>query len=254
MMNRTKYFKVIPLMLLTVFLLSGCVSLQDLRENHATFTDASKKEILWQGKTYLYLTDSSVSNFSPEYEQGYINLTEKEVPVLLAGIEGEYAEASKDGVFITSYGSVYCLEEEYEEMKALIENPPELNCLAYQYYENDDYSTLHFEILDVDTSEKLEDVWKSSTVKSKTEDYTMVAEVLQSSEDGYFKISDEKYLCMNSKGQYFLEVYEEEEFQLYEIPQEYNQILEKVFEDAIRIAEENMMYVLDDEYEEYESY
>ena len=250
-MNRTKYLKLIPLMLLTVFLLSGCVSLQDLRDTHAVFTDASKKEIIWQGRKYLYLTDSSVSNFNPEYDDGYINITDKEVPVLMAGVEGDYGEVSKDGNFIALYESVYCLEEKFEETKEMLENPPELNYFAYQYYENDENSTIRFEVLDMDTTKQLTDILKSSTVEKKDIDYMSVAEMFRCSEDGLYSTYADILLCMNSEKQYFWEILEKEEYHIYEIPKEYIDSIEKIFADAIEVADEYMEYYDYDEYEEF---
>lgn len=254
-MNRTKYLKLIPLMLMTVFLLSGCVSLQDLRDDHAIYTDKSEKEIIWQGRKYLYLTDTSESNFSPDYDfDNPINITDKEVPVLLAGYEGSFGYVSKDSVFISLYEKVYCLEEKYEEKKGLVENPPELKYFAYQYYEDDEYSTMHFEVLDTDKTKQLEDMLKACTVEKKDVDYMVVAEMYHSSKDGLFCAYNDITLCMNEEEQYFWDIYENEEYNLYKIPKEYNKTIEKVFEDAIRIAEENMEYWEEDEYEEYESY
>lgn len=51
-----KYLKIVSLVLLLMFTLSGCVSLQDLRENHAVWKDSTEKSnsMAWKRVCFSY--------------------------------------------------------------------------------------------------------------------------------------------------------------------------------------------------------
>lgn len=248
MRKSMKYLKIVPLMMLLMFTLSGCVSLQDLRDEHAFWKDSTKKAILWQEKEYVFLTDMDDSYFSPQYNfNDYINITEADVPVLLAGIEGEFGNVSTDRKFINVYQEVYCIESEYEEMKKLLEDTPEMNHYAYQYYANDDFSTSCFRVLDEETSEIFEKILKDSEEAGYTEynyednldiEIMFITEICQSSENGLFSNYIDIDLNKNEDGEYMFSKYEGEYCGRVVIPEQYQDDIAEIFADAIVTSEE----------------
>ncbi len=239
-MNKSrKYYKIIPLLFLLMFLLTGCVSLQDLKDDHAIWADASKKTILCQGKEYVYLTNYLESYFSPKYDPiRFLYVTEPDVPTLLAAYEGDYADISEDGKFICIYDKIFCIKEEAEEMKEYVQEKGALDRYGYEYYSKDDYEELFFHMLTKEESQKLETIIEKSDTTKNYEDYYWVTQMIQCSEDGMFRKYMEMELCITDKGAYILEQYGEEgRYAQYTIPAEYYGIIEDIFADAIEAYE-----------------
>ena len=238
-----KCLKIVPLMMLLMFTLSGCVSLQDLRDDHAVWKDSKKKTIIWQEKEYVFLTDISESYFSPDFNlDDYINITEKDVPVLLSRYDGSFGYVSTDGKFINLYEQIYCIENEYEEMKQLLQNPPEINRFAYQYYANDEYSTACFEILEEEETKILEQILQECTDSYYETDFyeeTMfIAEICKCSENKLFSMYLDTDINRNEDGKYIFCKYAEDYYGTAVIPDKYQDTIEEIFADAIKTAEE----------------
>lgn len=235
-------------MLLTIFLLSGCVSLQDLRDDHAVWKDTTKNVIVWQEKEYIYLTDSSESYFTPEFGfQENINVTYNDVPLLLAGFEGDYGMTSTDEKFIDVYHKIYCLEDEYGEMKKILENPPSMDHFAYQYYIYDDMAESCYRVLSGEEANLFEKIIKECEEnyieQGAYEEKIFIAEICKSSEDKLFSTYLDIDLNRNMDGKYMLSKYAEEDYGIAMIPEQYQDVIEEIFADAIENAEED--------YEEY---
>lgn len=239
-----KYFKMVPLMLLLMFSLSGCVSLQDLKDGHAVWKDSSEQTIIWQEKEYNYLTDSTTSNFAPEYDfKDYIRVTENDVPTLLAFFEGDYVSVSKDRNYLEVYEKIYCVEEKFAEVQERLKEDVEMNHYAYMYYEISEANGTYAMCLNMLTEEEtelLKKIEENSVVGTEYTDYSWVAELYICSEDKLFNQYRNIDLCKTTDGEYFFESYAEEEYAVYKIPKEYYDSIEKIFADAIKASEENI--------------
>lgn len=249
----SSYYKIIPILLILVFSLSGCVSLQTLRDKQAVWEDASQKSILWQGKRYVYLTNADETYFAPPLnDEIYLNLTESDVPVLLAEYIGEYLDVSQDENFLIFYSDVYCAEEKYGEMKERLKSDIKMDNYACYYYENIEDYTGNMKIFTQKEMNLLEQMDQSKFVEKvySEEQYfeyeynEWIADIYLCSDDLLFQKYCGVDLYISGNGEYVWEKYQDDKYYVYVVPQQYNAIIEEVFADAIESYYEM--------YEEYE--
>lgn len=238
----SKYFKIVPLMLILMFSLSGCVSLQELKDQQAVWKNSSDQTIIWQGKEYKYLTDSAVSNFDPEYDyEKYVSVTKADVPTLLASWEGDYANVSKDGNYLIVYEKVYCVEEKLAEMEERLKEDADMNHYAFVYYNMNESYERCLCVLTEEEEKQLKEIEEKSVEKKEYTDYQWVAELYISSEDKLFTQYRDIDLCKTTDGEYFFESYAEEEYAAYTVPKEYYDSIEKIFANAIKSCDANIV-------------
>lgn len=240
----SKYCKLIPLMIVLMLSLSGCVSLEELKDRQAFWKDDKKQTIVWQGKEYHYLTDTTTSHLSLEYDyMANIYIMKKDVPVLLAKYNSDYGDVTKDKQFINSWEEIYCIEDKYEEMKEFMKNPPEMDCYAYRFFDNDDAGSDRFCILEDEQEEQLKEIMKECKKEKdySQEEYNWVTEIFECSKDGLFRNYLSRDLCRTVDGELFWEVATESSYAAYEIPEKYYQVIEEIFAEPLRVSRENVL-------------
>jgi hypothetical protein len=182
------------------FSFCGCDALDKLREKHAVWVNEGKTIVLLNGKEYMLLPYCEFLNPTCDNYHSII-LTEKDVPLLLADVYGEYVSLSNDKAFIcmdsldtaNALTKVYCVSDRYDEIKNQIEAGSVLNNYCYEYNgyndETFEYTTgiYYFTKEEINAVSKVVD--NNQTTKMDVYDGEMecVLEVYKCSPDGNFK-------------------------------------------------------------------
>jgi len=261
MKKNMKILKIVPLMLVIVFMLTGCVSLQSLKDEPAIWTDSTKKTLIWKENEYLYLTNEESSNLYIDINANTtLNVTKSDVPTLLKFRLGDFAVVSKDEQFVSVYTDIYCIKNKYEEMQKRLEEENNLNLCASQYYnwggEGEDFSSTLLHIFTDEEEKLLEEIDKNSVQKKNYEDWeehVFISDLFFVSEDGVFREYRDIGLYRTKDGEFFWEKFVEGEYATYAIPEECNESVESLFADEIKKAEEGEEYTVNYD-EEYTSY
>jgi len=117
--------------------LCSCLDLDAEREKHAKLQDDGS--IMLNGNKYVLLPESEELSPYVKYSNGYLNLTDKDVPLLFAPLldKGGYC-VSEDDVFILNEFrsnhevSYYCREDVYDEVAKAMKEEKEYH-LGYEY-------------------------------------------------------------------------------------------------------------------------
>lgn len=150
MKKNAKRIFALLLVLMQLVLLCGCNALDEMRQNQAFLNEDG--DILWNGGIYKVLPASEY--FAPECDYNTIvNVTEKDVPVLLSSMfsKSRYYP-SDDGRFLEAHDYIekgyYCEASIYDAISARIQKPfvPEIVCYSYDVYQEDayDYETKYY--------------------------------------------------------------------------------------------------------------
>lgn len=118
---------------------ASCISIDEMRAARGFWNEDSS--ISYGGKTYMLLPECK-ELFPPINEVDRVNITENDVPILLAEQFGFVFYKSIDGDFLwggenrENYGGeiVYCVSDRYDEIVARIEAGGELDGYCYSYY------------------------------------------------------------------------------------------------------------------------
>lgn len=140
MKKQFKYVLVLLLVVAQLFLLCGCIPLDEMRENQAFFDENG--DILWNGSTYKLLPSSELLLPEIDYETS-VWVTQPDVPVLLSAVMADvWLSANKDGSILESMYEYqyYCREELYDSLCARMENfTPDLVCYSYDVFDEENY-------------------------------------------------------------------------------------------------------------------
>lgn len=137
-MKRTaKILAAIGLIIILCVSMTGCMKIDKMRERHGYIDE--KGNIVVNGETFIALPYCEY--LAPEFEGYYgsifqesnnvVNITDKDVPVLLSGFSGENCHISKDEMYLVKevfdeyhgyYGEqYYCHEDIYDKIYSAIE-------------------------------------------------------------------------------------------------------------------------------------
>ncbi len=144
-MKKAKRIIVLVLVSLLCLSLCSCQAIDDLRAQHAIFQEDGS--ILWNDAKYVPIrqfSDEIWSEYAIEsYNSVYINITEADVPVLLAGYFGDIGYVYNDGELIyhtddLTYERVYfCRTDRVDrvvaELDAIVQKLDE-ELVVYAYY------------------------------------------------------------------------------------------------------------------------
>ena len=135
--------------------LCGCQELDDMRATHAFWQEDGS--ILWNGNVYRQLGGDGTSyDLDFVYGNVIINVTTKDVPVLLSGMFGESFDVSADGTLLEAYNwqtgyIMYCREDVYAETEEYLKNGFELATYYYTYLD-EDYNSYNYYLTEYQTN------------------------------------------------------------------------------------------------------
>lgn len=223
-MKRMK--KLIAALLLCVLVLScaGCANLDEMKANHAVWTDEEQTALEWNGATYKKLPTSSALEIWDHSEKN-VFVTAPDVPVLLIEQFGSPLNCSKDEVLLQSihwsendYPVFYCRADRYDELVKQITEGVQMPKIIYTYWSFED--DLNHMVCFTDAQKQaIETVLKTNPISlgynGYNEEYSI--DLYRSSENHIFR----EMLCYISalNGQYRIIVPGPEDM-LYEIPAE----------------------------------
>lgn len=240
MKNKAKGRKLITLFILCMMMttLTGCVSLQDIRDEQAIWLDAEKKQINWKGTEYTLLLDEAKANYTQNYNvDTYLSITEKDVPTLLAFFYGEEGYVSKDEKMITVGEKLYCKDEVYNELKDMLDSGMEFGIYGFDYYDEDgNYEnriftkeeSLHFETI-------LEETLAQKRERIEGQEY--LGDIYECSIDGLFINNNGLYITVYQLGDHFyIEDYNDyDDAGQYPVPKNYEDDMKKLFKELIEL-------------------
>ena len=174
-MKNSKRWIALLLALLMCLSLCGCDELDDMRSTHAFWQEDGS--ILWNGNVYRRLGDEDTRmELDIVYDNLSINVTAKDVPVLLSGVFGDPFDVCADGTLLESYDwqvgyVMYCREDVYAETEAYLKNGFELAAYYYSYFD-EDYNSYNYYLTESQTdaiNEVLETVIPASDAEYEDE-------------------------------------------------------------------------------------
>lgn len=141
-----KFSRIAALILAAVMLtltLCSCNYLDSARAHQAFYTDDTRREIEFEGRTYKYINPNNydfVYTDCYELDRAYY-VTQKDVPVLLASRYGEYMNVTEGKELLYVPGNDhevwFVRDDMYDKLSSLLVNP-ELDHYFYQYTEESD--------------------------------------------------------------------------------------------------------------------
>ena len=145
MKKKFRFIAMLAIMALILSTLSGCMSLDDLRKDHAVYND--KQSIVYNDVEYKQIANQN-GYLKPHVSDTLSNIyvTEADVPVLLSQTIGSHFWVSDDGRFLIAddytYSTIYCRTDCYDEIFARVTAKfvPTGYCYAYDKYNKEDYN------------------------------------------------------------------------------------------------------------------
>lgn len=121
-MKKIKLIAFICVLCIAATMLSSCNLIDELKEQRFVYTDEHHTAIEYNGKKYVYIDNPKDFSVDFTYDvYGYI--VEKDVPLLLLDMLGSYCRFSEEfGLIRLDAGALYCLESKYDEYNELFEN------------------------------------------------------------------------------------------------------------------------------------
>lgn len=240
-----RIFTLAAILLLQCILLSGCDALDDLRAKQAYITD--DRDIIFGDAVFVLLPESEllqpIYDYSPDCQ---LNVTEKDVPVLLSSILSERTlYMSEDGIFLCGYEDtrdtylVYCREDKYDEIVNRMKEDftPTKACYLYESYNEETYEySYNYYMLSDEEYNAVKEVLKNETASDLPSgayiDYDFFIEIELCSDDNLFR----KYVfdIAVSDNQYYIIYYiDDTTTSIYTVPDTYNDIFTNIMKTAI---------------------
>lgn len=220
-----KHLSVVLILIVFGTLFSSCDALDEMRKTQAFWNNTEKTEIIYNDKVYKKIDLGKNELLTNYMESEYINITEKDVPVLLSGIIGTTAETHRNGKFIViDYEEYYCSSDFYDSLLLKLQGMTRSETCIFNMYDG------KYELLSSEDNDILASVIKSSDFKEMNGNhiryfgvaYRCDAEMYIEGEYIEFIEADDKYYIGGTAGKY------------YEVPTEYEdwfeEICEKYFE------------------------
>ncbi len=231
-----KMLKTLALFLTVALLcvtLTGCVALDEARENHAFYTPEG--DVLWGETTYRLLPEcDELRPVWGNYAMVYV--TEPDVPVLLRTIFGYGGNTTQDKVFLSCYGGLYCRADRYEEIAARITAgfAPTGYGFAYYYYDEKKQDMVHdyYRLLPEQTAviEQVLTNTTPNTLPANTSVYFDRSVELELCTDDYLFRRYVADLCGNENEYYLRKYADNGQTLLYPIPAEHHTMAQKLLD------------------------
>lgn len=141
-----KFSRIAALILAAVMLtltLCSCNYLDSARAHQAFYTDDTRREIEFEGRTYKYINPNNYDFVHTDiyYQDRAYYVTQKDVPVLLASHYGMYMMVTEGKELLYLMGSErpvwFVRDDMYEKMSSLLADP-KLDHYFYQYTVEDE--------------------------------------------------------------------------------------------------------------------
>lgn len=134
MKNIKKKIKTISLVLMVCIVstaLSGCFSLQELKEKQANMDDEGNICV----GNYKYIAIEAGEELNPDFDEfNEVYISDEEIPLLLTPEMGSSYTISDDGIFIEGYKGYYCREDKYEEVSSALSKKYTVKGYKYGYH------------------------------------------------------------------------------------------------------------------------
>lgn len=221
-----KYLKILSLISLLIIistLFSSCNGLDEMRKTQAFWNNTEKTEIIYNNEIYKKIDLGTVELLSDYRDTVQINITEKDVPVLLSEFFGTYAAVRQKGKFIVvSSEEYYCLAEDYDEILLSLKDMEPTSACVYNYdiYKggygllSDEDNEILNSIISLDEAK----VISYENIKHFGAVYRCDEKMIFSYEWFNFKKADGKYYLSGSGNEY------------YEVPKEHEEWFEEICE------------------------
>ncbi len=250
MKNKTKLLVIILALIMMCVSFTGCAELDQMREQHATWTVAGDTDsITYKGVEYKKLPNLQGETFYNIDGSLPIYVTDSDVPVLLSqyctslsiSINGNfivgYVGETSDNV--AEYGyigadveSTYCKAELYDEIVEKSNSDINYTNYAYSYYSEEDFDSFELYYLSAEESDAIDKVVKEVEPVENSNIY----------ETGYFllnlvEISDDELFSRYSyeiygdeHGNYYVVDFAQfwNEYTEYKVPKDMNDIFKKL--------------------------
>ncbi len=133
-MKQIKRLIALVVAVLLICSLSGCRTLDDMRENHAFWGEGGSIML----GDYIYYPLPECDHFEPmlTYDKRNIRVTTPDVPVLLSSMMGSWCSISEDGMLLQTDGIYYCREDYLETVRSRMEDIFVPDEYGYIYYGN----------------------------------------------------------------------------------------------------------------------
>lgn len=122
-MKKIRLIALICVICMAAMMLSSCNLIDELKEQRFVYADEQHNTTIeYKGKKYVYLENPKGLSLDFSYDvYGYI--VEKDVPLLLLDMLGRYCRYSEElGIIMLEDNTLYCLESKYDEYCKLLEN------------------------------------------------------------------------------------------------------------------------------------
>lgn len=234
-----KKLTLILILCLMMTTLTGCLSIDEIRGEQAFWMDAEKKTISWKGEEYNLLFDENNENYYLNYSiDSMINVTDQDVPTLLAFFYGEEAYASGDERLIcVGENTIYCKSEIYDEIKKMTESEISYDRYTFDVYgEFDEMSTL---VLTKEESLQFETILKEAFSQKRVDiyekDFKYIGDIYPCSSDGLFLDPNSMGITIyRVDGQYYVEDYDDyADAGQFPVPKNYADDMENLFSELI---------------------
>ncbi|MBQ4129043.1 MAG: hypothetical protein IJD68_04650 [Ruminococcus sp.] len=261
MKKKTKLLVLLLALVMMCLCLSGCDELDDLKNQQAYWTDAGSPEsITYKGEVYKrvhYKGNKPDVLYNSNYNiENYINVTEKDVPVLLSNYSGDTLEISSNGNFLSGYlysrfkteyeniyesgfDTLYCKEDIHKEISKAVEEGIEYPLFGYSIYAYDyeaDEEKFEYHYLTKEESDIINEIL--DTVEPTTDDgyrladYSVVASLDTVSEDKNFGVSYAYEINFDYLDTYYISSSDEYglDYLYYKVPKKYNKFFKELDE------------------------
>lgn len=161
-------------------LFTGCKALDNLKENHAVYTNSAKKEIIYKENTYKILPMNE--NFHPlSYYNDFHTVAQKDVPILIAymGIDTENLDVYCDDEILLNHtkGRYYARSDVYDKYEKLMENYRLEDYVFYNYFYNTKTGFYDVELKEIDEADLAAvELAESTGIQQELPDYAYYGE------------------------------------------------------------------------------
>lgn len=233
---------------------SSCSVLDDLKEKHAVFTNEEQTEIEYKGNLYHPLEDVPI-DISVLVKYDWLNLTEKDVPVLLSSFYREHVDITHDESLIIvldrENGDVYCKDDVRERISETIKTDKFDN--TYALFE--DYYNLKDILIPISDSlvSEIEDIMSGEELNHIPDYYSSIT--IGKFDESRVLYKDYVYLIIDTneagKNMLYLSYYTEDEEHYYRVTNDKKHLFDYLIEINNSI-EGNSGYIIKSDWIVYE--
>jgi len=229
--KKIKGIALVSLLCVVVTAITGCFSLQELKDKQAYFDEEGNICV----GNYKYIAIGDAEDLYPDfYNCDLVYFSDNEIPLLLTPEMCPSYTRSGDGIFLDGDKGYYCREDKYEEVVSALSKGHVAKGYKYTYFDYEE-GTNKERILTDEEKEAIDEIF--STVKKKQfNEYYCLANVFSYPDaDMTYLTRDEFDVVKKGKNIYLLK-YDEEKDQewFYKVPDNKKHI----FDDVIKAGDE----------------